>query len=57
MQNRQWACGHAARVGGAVGQGRVGQTERVSFNIYTPPCVKWVVGSCCIVQRAQLGTL
>ena len=38
MQNRHWSYGHVARVGGAVGQGRVGQIERVA-STYKPHLV------------------
>ena len=38
------------------GKGSMGWTES-SIDIYTPPCVKQLVGSCCIAQGAQLNVL
>ena len=57
LQGRNRDTGIEKALVDAAGEGEGGTNWEIRIDIHTPPCVKQIVGSCCLAQGAQLSAL
>ena len=53
---QQWTCRHREQTcGHGLGEGEGGITGESNMETYALPYVKWIVGTCCLMQGTQNG--